>query len=198
VQRRKAWNGNSPKSEAEARRILLDVTRDCIERFGLSKVGLSDVASAAGVTRQTVYRYFADAEDLFNSAAVLASGGFLERMRERVLQQQEGLAERIVETLVLAIHEIPKDAHLRTLVQSGDFFGVSSALKLAFVQEEILALSDGSFGLDARERDELAEILLRLLHSFLADHGPERSQDELRTFLFRWLVPLIEEKLRTS
>ena len=198
MQRRKAWNGNSPKSEAEARRILLDVTRDCIERFGLSKVGLSDVASAAGVTRQTVYRYFADAEDLFNSAAVLASGGFLERMRERVLRQQKGLAERMVETLVLTIDEIPKDAHLSTLVQSGDFFTVSSALKLAFVQEEMLALSDGSLSLDARERDELAEILLRLLNSFLADPGPERSQDELRAFLFRWLVPLIEEKLRRS
>ena len=75
---------------------------------------------------------------------------------------------------------------------------MSSALKLAFVQEEILALSDGPSGLDARERDELAEILLRLLNSFLADHGPERSQDELRTFLFRWLVPLIEDKLRDS
>ena len=196
MQRRKAWNGNAPKSEVEARRILLDVTRDCIERFGVSKVGLSDVASAAGVTRQTVYRYFANAEDLFNSAAVLASGGFLERMRERVLQQQEGLAERMVETLVLAIDEIPKDPHLRTLVQSGDFFAVSSALKLSFVQEEMLALSDGSIGLDARERDELAEILLRLLNSFLVDRGPERSQDELRAFLFRWLVPLIEEKLR--
>jgi hypothetical protein len=36
------------------------------------------------------------------------------------------------------------------------------------------------------------------LNSFLADPGPERSQDELRTFLFRWLVPLVEEKLRAS
>ena len=198
MQRRKAWNGNSPKSEAEARRILLDVTRDCIERFGLSKVGLSDVANAAGVTRQTVYRYFTDAEDLFNSAAVLASGGFLERMRERVLQRHRGLAERIVETLVLAIHEIPKDAHLRTLMQSGDFFAVSSALKLAFVQEEILVLADGAFGLGARERDELAEILLRLLNSFLADPGPERSEEELRRLLLSWLVPLIEDKLRAG
>ena len=198
MQRRKAWNGNSPRSEAEARRILLDVTRDCIERFGLSKVGLSDVASAAGVTRQTVYRYFADAEDLFKSAAVLASGGFLERMRGRVLERQEGVAERMVETLVFAIHEIPKDAQLSTLLQSGDFFAVSSGLNLSFIQEEILALSDGALSLDARERDELAEILLRLLNSFLADSGPERSEDELRTFLFRWLVPLIEEKLRPS
>jgi AcrR family transcriptional regulator len=198
VQRRKAWNGNAPKSEDEARRILLDVTRDCIERFGLSKVGLSDVASAAGVTRQTVYRYFDNAEDLFNSAAVLASGGFLERLRQRVLEQQDGVAERMVETLVLAIQEIPKDAYLSSLVQSGEFLAVSSALELEFVQEEILALSDESFALDAREREELAEILLRLLKSFIADTGPERSQDELRTFLFSWLVPLIEEKSRGS
>ena len=156
------------------------------------------MANAAGVTRQTVYRYFTDAEDLFNSAAVLASGGFLERMRERVLQRHRGLAERIVETLVLAIHEIPKDAHLRTLMQSGDFFAVSSALKLAFVQEEILVLADGAFGLGARERDELAEILLRLLNSFLADPGPERSEEELRRLLLSWLVPLIEDKLRAG
>jgi hypothetical protein len=106
--------------------------------------------------------------------------------------------ERIVETLVLAIHEIPKDAHLRTLMQSGDFFAVSSALKLAFVQEEMLALSDGALPLDARERDELAEILLRLLNSFLADPGPERNEEELRAFLLSWLVPLIEDKLHAA
>ncbi len=197
MQRRKAWNGKSPKTEAEARRFLLDVTQHCIERFGLSKVGLSDVASAAGVTRQTVYRYFANADELFDAAAVLASGGFLERMRERVLQH-EGLAERIVETLVVAIHEIPKDVHLSALVRSGDSFGVSSALKLFFIQEEMLALSDGGFGLDALERDELAEILLRLLKSFLADPGPERSEEALRRFLYRWLIPIIDEKLQAS
>ena len=55
------------------------------------------------------------------------------------------------------------------------------------------------YGVGVRgERDELAEILLRLLNSCLADPGPERSQDELRTYLFRWLVPLIEENLRGS
>ena len=59
-------------------------------------------------------------------------------------------------------------------------------------------MSNGASGLSVRERDELAEILLRLLNSFLADPGPERSEDELRKFLFRWLVPLIEENLRRS
>jgi len=195
VARRKAWNGKPPGSEAEARRILLDVTRGCIERFGVSKVGLSDVAAAAGVTRQTVYRYFVDSDDLFNAAAVLASGGFLERLRERV-RERDGLAERAVEALVVAIREVPKDAHLSALVTSGDAFTVSSALKLGFVQEELVALAEGAAGLRETDRDELAELLVRLLRSFLADPGPERSEEGLRVYLSRWLVPVIEEKLQ--
>ncbi len=195
--RRIAWNGKPPRTEVEARRILLDVTQDCIERFGLSKVSLSDVATAAGVTRQTVYRYFVDADDLFNTAAVLASGGFLERMRVRVLERQ-GLAERAVESLVVAILEIPKEAHLSSLVRSGDAFNVSSALKLNFVQEELLTLAEGAPGLSASDRDELAELLVRLLKSFLEDPGPERSEEELRAFFSGWLVPVIEEKLQSE
>ena len=197
MQRRKAWNGNAPKTEAEARRFLLAVTQDCIERHGLSKVGLSDVANAAGVTRQTVYRYFATADKLFNAAAVLASGGFVERMRARVLRH-EGLAERIVETLVVSIREIPHDEHLSSLVQSGDPFEVSSTLMMSFVQDEMLALSGGGQILNAQERDELGEILLRLLKSFLDDPGPTRSEEELRQFLYRWLIPVIEEKLQSA
>lgn len=192
--RRKPWNGRPPRSEAEARRFLLDVAQDCIERFGVSKVGLSDVAAAAGVTRQTVYRYFIDADDLFNAAAVLASGGFLERLRARV-RKREDLAERAVEALVVAIREIPKDPQLDALMRSGDSFDVSSALKLNFVQEELLSLADGAPGLSASDRDELAELLVRLLGSFLDDSGPDRSEEELRSFLSRWLIPVIEEKL---
>ncbi len=197
AQRRKPWNGHSPNTEAEARRTLLRVAQECIERFGLSKVNLSDVASAAGVTRQTVYRYFENSDELFNAAAVLASGGLLERVRQRV-HRREGLAERIVETLVVAIHEIPKDVHLSALVRSGDPLEVSSALRLGFAQDEMVELAEGGSNLDPSDRDELAEILLRLLRSFLDDPGPERNEDELRTFLSRWLVPVIEEKRQAA
>ncbi|MFT5442561.1 MAG: AcrR family transcriptional regulator [Myxococcota bacterium] len=193
VKRRKAWNGDPPRTEAEARRTLLRVARECIERFGLSKVGLSDVAIAAGVTRQTVYRYFENADELFTSAAVLASGGFLERVRKRVLLR-EGLAERIVETLVVAIHEVPKDVHLSALVEAGNPLEITSALQLAYAQEEMVELGKGDRDLSPRDRDELAEILLRLLKSFLDDPGPERTEEELRAYLCRWLVPVIEAK----
>jgi AcrR family transcriptional regulator len=194
VQRRKAWNGNPPSTQEEARRFLLDVAKRCIDRFGLSKASLSDVANEAGVTRQTVYRYFSDADDLFQSAAVLAGGGFHERMRRRALER-ESLAERMVETLVVAIQEIPNDAHMSALVKAGDHFTVSSALRLRFVQDEIVALAEGKLDLGESEHDELAEILVRLLHSFLADPGLDRTEEELRAFLYRWLIPMLEAKL---
>lgn len=197
MQRRRAWNGDPPTTELEARRRLLAVTQACIERHGRSKVGLSDVAAAAGVTRQTVYRYFASADDLFNAAAVLASGGFLERMRARV-RRRRGLTERIVETLLVAIQEIPNDEHLSSLVRSGDPFAISSALERSFAQDEMVAMSDGHEVLGERDRDELAELLLRLLKSFLDDPGPPRSEGALRRLLERWLAPAIEEKLQSA
>ncbi len=195
--RRRAWNGRTPGSEAEARRYLLDVTQQCIERSGPGRASLSDVAAAAGVTRQTVYRYFTDAEDLFQTAAVLASGGFLERMRARVRKRQ-GLSSRTVEWLVRTVREIPGDAHLSALVRSENAFNVSSALELGFVQEELAALAEAEPGLGKTDLDELAELLVRLLRSFLDDPGPRRSEAQLRTYLSRWLVPAIEERIRSK
>ena len=45
---------------------------------------------------------------------------------------------------------------------------------------------------------QFSEILLRLLHSFLSDPGESRTEDALRVFLYRWLVPMIEQKLGGS
>ncbi len=194
--RRKAWNGHPPKTPAEARRQLLDVARACVERLGMSRASLKDVAEGAGVTRQTVYRYFENAEDLFNSAAALASGGFHERMR-RSARARGSLAERFVESLVFSVTNIPRDPHLGPLTVTGEHFTLSSALRLSFVQEEMSVLADGGLSLSPTERDELAELLLRLLHSFLFDPGEARTEPQLRAFLQRWLVPMIEARLES-
>lgn len=195
--RRKAWNGTPPRDAAEARRVLLDVARECVERLGLTKASLSDVAEGAGVTRQTVYRYFESTDDLFRSAAVLASGGFHERLRRRAMRR-ESLAERLVENLVFCVIEIPKDPHLHALTTTGDHFSLAMAIGLGFIQEEMRALAEGDLALSKRDQDELAELLLRLLHSFLADPGEPRSERQLRAYLYRWLVPMIEARLAAA
>ena len=67
MSRREAWKGAPPESSSAARQHLLAVAQECIERHGFSKVTLSDVATAAGVTRPTVYRHFGSAEELLNA-----------------------------------------------------------------------------------------------------------------------------------
>ena len=47
------------------RERILDAAERCLERFGIQKTTLADVAEEAGVARVTVYRQFADRDALF-------------------------------------------------------------------------------------------------------------------------------------
>ncbi|MEL6182008.1 MAG: TetR/AcrR family transcriptional regulator [Myxococcota bacterium] len=187
--RRKAWNGTPPQTPAEARRILLDHARTCLERLGPARASLSDVATAAGVTRQTVYRYFDNADDLFRSAAVLATGGFHERMRQAAMMR-DAPVERIIECVVFCVLEIPKDPDMLALGPLSEHFTLETGL--GFVREEMAVLAGSSLKLSERSQDEFAEVLVRLLHSLLSDPGVPRTEGELRAFLVRWLVPAVE------
>ena len=190
MSRRGAWKGTVPESDAAARRHLLAVAQDCIERHGFSKVTLSDVAAAAGVTRPTVYRHFGSAEELFNAAAVTASGGYLERVRARAMKREDPV-DRIVEAIVISISEIPDDPYVMELFQMRDAVSVHAASEHAFVADELRRFVDGAWKGSEAELEEFAEILLRLVKSFLDDPGPDRSVADLRRFFTRWLVPML-------
>lgn len=49
---------------------ILDATVEAISTHGLAKLAVEDVASQAGVSRQTVYRYFGSRDDLIGAAIV--------------------------------------------------------------------------------------------------------------------------------
>src|SRR6516162_4950893 len=66
---RHGWRGDPPGSEAEARDRIVGAAVRCVDRYGPGKTGLSDVADELGVTRQTVYRYFAGTDDLLAAFA---------------------------------------------------------------------------------------------------------------------------------
>lgn len=193
MSRRGAWKGASPESSAAARRHLLAVAQECIERHGFSKVTLSDVAAAAGVTRPTVYRYFGSADELFNAAAVTASGGYLERLRSRAMKLDDPV-ERVVEALALSISEIPDDPYVMELFQMREAVSVEAASENGFVSRELRLYFGDRWQGDDEALDEFAELLLRLLKSFLDDPGPERRVDELRQTLSRWLTPMLRPR----
>ena len=193
MSRHAAWKGAVPESRTAARQHLLSVAQDCIERHGFSKVTLSDVAAAAGVTRPTVYRHFGSAEELLNAAAVTASGGYLERMRARTMELDDPV-DRVVEGMVIAISEIPDDPYVKELFQMHNAVSVHAASENAFVSGELRLYFGDRWQGDDQDLDEFAEILLRLLKSFLDDPGPARDVGELRRYLTRWLTPMLRPR----
>ena len=185
----------SPRSGEATRQHLLEVAKAAIARHGFSKVSLSDVAEAAGVTRPTVYRYFGSAAELFNAAAVTASGGALERMRSRTLRLEDPVA-RVVEGLVAVITEIPGDPYLEALFRMRDTVSVDAEREHAFVSRELSLYLGEAWAGDDAALAEIAELLLRLLRSFVDDPGPERDAAELRNILTRWLAPILRPLLQ--
>jgi AcrR family transcriptional regulator len=174
----------------------VDAARRCFERFGFEKTTLSDVAAEAGVTRRTVYRYFDKTDELMRAAFALAAGGIVDRMVTRARGFSDP-GDRIVEAMVFLCREIPADSRLGPLfiagregARAGRSF--SSAVTMDISHSALRAVNEDWSPLTSDEVDELVELILRLLQSFLTNPGPRpRSEEELRAFFRRWLLPAI-------
>jgi len=196
-----AWGGAAPSTDTEARQRLIDAARRCFERFGPDKTTVADVAAEAGVGRRTVYRYFESSDELLRAAFALAAGGIVERMIAYARSYQEP-GERIIEAMLFLLREIPTDPRIGPLLRAGASAAarnMSSVVTLEVSHRTLRAVLAEWSPLRANDVDELAELILRLLHSFLTEPGTHpRSEQDLRAFLRGWLLPAFELKCSGS
>ena len=193
------WQGNPPRSEDEARQRIVAATASCVEQFGPAKTTLSDVANELGVTRQTVYRYYANLAELLGAVARAGLEDFVERM-ERHLAGCATPAEAAIESVVYAVQAIPDERHIGALFQAGetDVFsrGVTSSMAVSVGADILrrLPFDWAEIGVADDELEGLAEILMRLFVSFLQyPADPPRSEEELRVLVRRWLGPALRQ-----
>ncbi len=192
------WQGNPPGTENEARRRIVEAATACIDRVGLAKTSLSDVAAAAGVTRQTVYRYFPSLKDILAAVAVAGAEEFAERM-ERHLASFGSAEEVAVESVVYAVRTVPGETYLGLLLQAGetDSFtaGVTSPLSFSLGARILRNLPVDWPAVGVTTDDDLrglAEILMRLFISFLQyPSTPPLTDDQLRALVRRWIGPAL-------
>ena len=194
---RHGWRGDPPGSEAEARERIVGAATRCVDRYGPAKTGLSDVAAELGVTRQTVYRYFASTDDLLAAVARSAADSYLDRLARHLAQVTDPV-DVVVEALAFTVERLPEERYLSVLLtpgRSGRFFaGVTSPEAIEFARSllERTAVDWEKAGYGHAELDELAEFALRVLLSLILDPGtPRRSGSALRGFLRRWAGPAI-------
>ncbi len=191
------WNGNPPPTEADARRRIVAAAAACVDQFGPAKTTLSDVASELGVTRQTVYRYYANLGELLGAVAQDGIDDFVERMAAH-LGHFSTPADVAIESIVWCVQTIPHERFIGALLQAGETDAFSRAVTSS------LALSVGGgilrrvpvdwseIGISDSDLESLAEMLMRLFLSFLQyPADPPRSADELRALVRRWLGPAL-------
>jgi AcrR family transcriptional regulator len=84
---------------------VLDAARTCIGRVGLTKTTLDDVAREAGCARATVYRCFANKQQLL-TALVLREAGRLHDLVVAEAAPTESLGDAITTTIVTSVDSL--------------------------------------------------------------------------------------------
>lgn len=79
----------TPSQEEITRGRILDAAFECAERYGLRRTTMGDVARAAGVSRQTVYRYFPTKHVLFALLALREEARLAELVRSAVAAEPD-------------------------------------------------------------------------------------------------------------
>lgn len=187
------WSGASPLPGA-ARERLLEAAAGCVARDGLAALSMAGVAEEAGVSRPTVYRYFADRGALLEATLLFAGRALADAVGEQV-RRYATPAQKAVEAVLFARAEVLRDPVLGALWRATllDAFAVAGATRPAAVDWSRHALKDlvQAAGWNREQADEAIETMLRMLLSLLAAPEPRREDDELRGFLARRLVPAL-------
>ena len=188
----RGWSGQPPTDPEDARERLMDAAIACLQRYGLEKTGMADIASAAGVTRPTIYAYFTSRDDLLHSALTRAGIALGERLIEHAARFPTP-ADQVVEAVLFCLREIPNEPGLAVTSRSqADAFGARIALRpasLAIARNALCEIFKQRPEL-LEEVDEIAEVSIRWMLSLLSVDGPAaRAEHELRDLLHRRMIP---------
>lgn len=188
---RAAWAGDPPQRSA-ARERLLDAAARCVARNGLPATGIASVALEAGVSRPTVYRYFADRQALVEETLLRAGRGVTDRLAAQ-LRRFDDPRRQAVEAMLFALREVRRDPILcqvwsSTALDASALEAFTRPATVAWTREALELLVANAGWSDA-EADEAIELMLRFLLALMAAPEPRRSPAALRAFLRRRLLP---------
>jgi AcrR family transcriptional regulator len=188
----RGWSGQPPASTEQARERLMDAAIACLQRYGLEKTSMGDIAAAAGVTKPTIYNYFASRDELINGALTRAGIALGERLIAHA-QRFATPADQVVEAVLFCLREIPNEPGLAVTTRNQtDGLGARVALRpagIAIAHSVLEELFRGHPDL-LEDVDEVAEILIRWMLSLLVLDGPKpRDERELRALLHRRMIP---------
>jgi AcrR family transcriptional regulator len=113
--RRSPSRPSAPTGTDDARERILAAAERCIDRHGIRKTTMDDVASEVGLTRPNVYRYFADRDDLLIELITRHARALVARARKPI-SRQGSLADQIVEKILYTADHGRRDPLTRHVI----------------------------------------------------------------------------------
>jgi AcrR family transcriptional regulator len=105
----------APTSTDDARERILAAAERCIDRHGIRKTTMEDVACEVGLSRPSVYRYFTDRDDLLVELITRHARALLDRARKSISRQSD-LPDQIVETVLYTADHGRRDPLTRHVI----------------------------------------------------------------------------------
>jgi AcrR family transcriptional regulator len=99
---------------------VVDATERYVERNGLSRIRIEEIAEEAGCSRATIYRYFADKDELVREVLIRRAQRIASKLSRR-LGTIEDPAEMLVEGIARGVEEFRRDPYFES------FYGPASA-----------------------------------------------------------------------
>lgn len=194
---RKGWGGAPPADDEEARKRIVDAAIRSMERRGPQGTSLSVIAGDLGITRPTVYRYFATIDELVTAASDVALGGWTARIADLTSGIKDPV-DLLVEAVAYLVERLPQEPLLMTLLETDRTRLMSrqmvtgESIARSRVLLEHTGIDWAALGYRGKEFDVLVEYLLRLIQSMvLVPSQPPRPATELRALLRHWIGPVV-------
>lgn len=194
--RSRGWAGVTPASDEEAIARILDAVDEVVAEHGAA-IRLADVARRLGITRQTVYRYFPNADALLIASSMRAVDGFIDQVVAHVRGLKDPVSA-VVESVSFGIENLvgdPQLGNVLTLRHEGEAVtSLTSDTAITFCLSvfQRFDVDWNLHGFDAAALRDLCEMTARTVQSLLTDpRQPSQDGNELRRFVARWLGPAV-------
>lgn len=176
--------------------LILKAARRCFDDAGFQKTGIDDIAAAAGISRQTVYRYFVNKQDIIEKIG-LAEATLMQKVLFERVARAESISAKITETIVTSIIIARENRYVRKIVESAGSQLVEPGagpgniyhwLKMQWLPLLEHGIRIGELSDDVNLDDMVRWVLLAEVMLFVRADRADASDDELRIFINRFVV----------
>jgi len=174
----------------------IDAAARCIDTIGLDKTSVEDIVRESGVSRATLYRRFGNREAILTSLLQQQIRPIVDECI-RIMASPATFAERIVQSTIYAVSQIPCNRFLKVVFQSGVSRSNLDLLRPVYkqlVNSSLLpalqvARLNGELRTDLDD-DEVSEWLMRDFLLMTADEPLDEEQ--IRRRINQYVLPVLQ------